>query len=450
MRLRDEMRAREEQAGVLHSLLDSTGIVALLLDAQLRVRWFSPPAGEMLGLGPSDIGRTAADCADALDGSGLLQEASKVLESLQPHEQEVRTSGERWHRCRITPYRVQAGNAGGVLVTFTEITERKHWEERLAASNSFAERIVDTTRQPLVVVDPQLVVRSANRAFYDCFKLEAAQVIGRVLFEIADGDWKVETLRAALTSPVPEDGILSDLEISHSFRILGLRHLEVNVRELNDGLMLVAIEDVTERKRAEDLKEILLSELRHRVRNLLTKVSAVVSLSQIGHNSVPEYADRLQRRIAAIARTEELIGAETDDIELRALVEAETASVNAGTALEIEGPPLRLSPVAAQTVALTLHELATNAIKYGAFATPGASLRVGWSVSEEGGGRMLTFHWIERGVPIEGTVHKGFGSKLVTEVIPHMLGGLSELDMGGDGVRCTIRIPLASKISAPG
>ena len=447
--LQSKVEELEDRTNDLDNLLNSTAIATLFLDDQCRIRWFSPPVRTLFQIIQADVGRPITDFAQRFNDETFLDDARDVLRNLQPREKEVSGADERWNLRRILPYRTEDNRIDGVVATFTDITERKQWEEALGAAKVYAESIVDTTRQPLVVLTENMIVRSANRAFYECFRLTPQQTESRVLFEVNGGDWDIPDLRRALRDAIPDSGILTDLEVTHVFRELGRRHLLVNARKLDDAaLRLVAIEDVTARKQAEAHREVLLSELHHRVKNLLTKVLAIITLSQGKTESVEDYASDLKLRIAAIGRTEELIGGRIGDIPLREVLETELASVKGNKSIKIDGPDIRLSSNEAQTFALALHELATNAVKYGALANEDAELRIGWTVGRENGRGVVSFQWTESGVAVEGTPRRGFGSRLIREVVPRMLEGSVNWDVTPEGVRCVITMPLAA--SGPG
>ena len=436
----------EDRTNDLDNLLNSTDIATLFLDDKFRIRWFSPPTRSLFQIRHSDLGRPITDFAQRFEDDSFLSDAQDVLRTLQPRDKEVAAADARWHLRRILPYRTDDNRIDGVVATFTDITGRKRFEEALAAAKLYAERIVDTTRQPLVVLNQQLIVHSANHAFYECFRLQPAEIEGKVLFEVGNGDWDIPELRQALREAMPDAGKLTDLVLSHDFRDLGHKELHVDARWLDAGsLILVAIEDVTARRATEREREVLISELRHRVRNLLAKILAIVSLSQEGKTSVAAFADELKERITAIVRTEEFMGTRSDTIGLRELVEAELKSVSSADRLSIEGPEVRLSAHAAQGLALMLHELTTNAVKHGAFSGRDGRLDVRWSV--DGGPEEPRFElsWEESGAA-KGVSHGGgFGSRLIREIVPHMLGGATTVASGEDGVACTLTIPLSDE-----
>ena len=134
-------------------------------------------------------------------------------------------------------------------------------------------------------------------------------------------------------------------------------------------------------------------------------------------------------------------------VDLENLIREELLSVGAqdGDTVSIGGPEVLLSPVVAESIGLAVHELATNAVKYGALRTPGAVLRINWRTNiDYGEGVRLDLNWIEQGVPAVAVTpaRRGFGSELIEDGLPYRLGGESRLEFHGGGVRCALSIPL--------
>ena len=132
----------------LNNLLNSTDVATLFLDRALCIRWFTPSMKALLELLPSDIGRPIAHFAQRFSGGGLLEDARKVLERLLPSDTEVVDDLGRWYIRHIVPYRTEGDRISGVVVTFTEITERKGREQEVNEAKEFAETIVQAVRFP--------------------------------------------------------------------------------------------------------------------------------------------------------------------------------------------------------------------------------------------------------------------------------------------------------------
>ena len=203
-------------------------------------------------------------------------------------------------------------------------------------------------------------------------------------------------------------------------------------------------QDTTERRRSEERQNILLAELQHRVRNVLAMVRSVVSRGDGA--SVEEFRSHLEGRITAMARTQALLtrGAGAG-VDLEDLIREELLTQLAQEdQVAVTGPAVSLAPKAAEVVTLAIHELATNALKYGALGQDGGRLEVSWSSDREGDKDWLHLTWQENGVSFEVPAEPrvGFGTELITRRVPYELRGRGTLDVLPGGLRRRIEFPL--------
>jgi PAS domain S-box-containing protein len=198
--------------------------------------------------------------------------------------------------------------------------------------------------------------------------------------------------------------------------------------------------DITERKQAEERQMLLVRELDHRAKNLLAVVQSVLHLTKA--RTTPEFIAAVTGRIKALSRAHTMLS-ETrwQGVELARIVEEEMAPfATTGQAVRIKasGPAISLLPATAQSLAVALHELATNAAKYGALSVPYGHVTVAWELEPAA----LALHWIEKGgPPTMAPAQSGFGIKVITGSIEHQLGGRSTFDWGPEGLRCSLTIP---------
>src|SRR6185436_16985184 len=160
--------------------------------------------------------------------------------------------------------KLKAGNHGELLVLAMEdVTERRRAEEEVAktaadlkAIETFSQNIVDTVREPLLMLDTTLRVHSANRAFYQTFHVSSKETVNRLIYELGNGQWDIPALRRLLEDVVPKSSVFNDFELVHTFPVIGRRVMLLNARKLKAGnhgeLLVLAMEDVTERRRAEE------------------------------------------------------------------------------------------------------------------------------------------------------------------------------------------------------
>jgi GAF domain-containing protein/two-component sensor histidine kinase len=228
--------------------------------------------------------------------------------------------------------------------------------------------------------------------------------------------------------------------------------------------------DVTERKSAEhalregeqqlqamvDRQRVLVAELQHRVRNILTVVRSVFARTVEAGGPVEEIADHFRGRLDSLARTQVIVTQSPHGrVDLENLIRDELLSVGAadGPTVRIAGPEVELTPKMAESLGLAIHELTTNAIKYGALKVPGATLEIGWSTSLGPGGELrLDLGWSEHGVPAipVSPARQGFGTELIEEALPYRLGAETMLEFRGGGICCTISVPLCEGTVASG
>ena len=194
--------------------------------------------------------------------------------------------------------------------------------------------------------------------------------------------------------------------------------------------------------RSQHQQRTLNAELDHRVKNVLATVSAIIAQTPNSHSKQADYAAGLDQRIRSLARTHELLsnsqwgGVSLADIARREL--APYATDNA----EIGGPDVTLKADAAQAMGMVLHELATNAAKYGAFARPGGRLSLRWWWLQNGTCGRLAIEWQELGGPhVSKPSHFGYGTSTIRELIPFELGGTVDLAFASSGLRCQLEIP---------
>jgi two-component system CheB/CheR fusion protein len=255
------------------NLLVSTDIPIIFLDRELCVRRFTPAATELMRLIPSDVGRSVEHIKERFHDGGLLADARRVLDKLIPITTEVQTEDGRWYARKVLPYRTEDDHIDGVCIAFHDITASRKAADDLHEARIYAEAIVETTRTALVVLDRSLRVVSANTCFYDVFRLGKAAVVGAAFYELGNRQWDTQPLRAALDQLLREEQELKGLELELEAGPLGRRVMRLNARLLQWGahppLLLLAIEDVTERKTAQALIEARADELarEHRRKN---------------------------------------------------------------------------------------------------------------------------------------------------------------------------------------
>ena len=294
--LNDELRSRNGDLGSLNddltNLLTSMHIPAVIVGTDLRIRRFTAGAERLMNIVPTDVGRRIGDLHSNVDVPELESLIEDVVESDNVREREVREIGARWYSMLVRPYRAADDTVTGAVIVFQDIDQRKHHAEQLDEARRYANAIVESVREPLLVLDPELRVQRANRAFYEMFQTTASDTEACSLFELGDGQWDIPPLRVLRDELVPNEILFGGVEFEHAFPSIGRRVVLLSGRQIvfDDGrapLMLLAIEDITARRDFE------------RRGRFLTEAAAVFAASvgydatidAIGAVAVPAFAE---------------------------------------------------------------------------------------------------------------------------------------------------------------
>ena len=253
--LQETLERQRDTSNDLQNILDSTGVATLFLDNDLNIRFFTPTAKSLFRVIATDIGRPLADLTALATDPDLIADARAVLTSFAPVGREIVVENGASFIRRILPYRTQDNRIEGVVITFADISEVKAAEREIQAARAYSDSIIDTIRQPLVVLDDRLCVVSANRSFYRTFGLEPVETIGKPLGTVAGQPAGVAGLRAFLERVQAEPTHAEDYETEVELPTVGQRVLLLNARKLREGPLgehkiLLAIDDITERRRA--------------------------------------------------------------------------------------------------------------------------------------------------------------------------------------------------------
>jgi two-component system CheB/CheR fusion protein len=248
----DERRMSDD----LNNLLSSSGIATLFLDTDFKIMRFTPATRELFNLISKDIGRPFSDITGKVKDPGLLKDAEAVLETLVSVECEVESDDGRWFVRRLLPYRTQSGKIDGVAVTFSEVSELKALQRETATAREFAESIIGTVREPMLVLDATFKILSASRSFNRIFATAAVNVIGKNLFSIQNGQWDVPQLRQLIESVLPDQTTVEAFDLTLNAGDLGRRQMVLNARRIvgrpeHEESILLAVEDVTDKNAAQ-------------------------------------------------------------------------------------------------------------------------------------------------------------------------------------------------------
>lgn len=256
----------------LANLLTATEIATVFLDAQLRIRRFTPRSTELLNLIKSDLGRPIDHITQNFVGGDLAADAETVLKTLSPIEKEVQARDGRWYTVRILPYRTLDNRIDGGVITFSDVSRLKETENHLRYEKSYTQSIVDTVHHPLIVLDDELRVLSANPAFLRTFKIDANEIVGDRFCDLGSRQWDIPQLRGVLQEVATHGQRLNNFEVRHEFPTFGPRIMLLNARRIEGTEtlphhILMAIEDVTQREKDREALSALNADLEQRVTN---------------------------------------------------------------------------------------------------------------------------------------------------------------------------------------
>jgi two-component system CheB/CheR fusion protein len=235
------------------NLLGSVDTAILMLGPDLHIRRFTPAAEQILNLIPTDLGRPIGHVRLKIDVPGLETWLAEVLKTASVIEHEVQDRNGHWYLLRIRPYRTLDDRIDGAVMMLVDI-------HRLKSAHQFAKNIVATVREALLVLDANLCVQTASESFYRTFERTPDETEGRSLYALGDAGgsrpWDLPALRRHLGEVLAENGSFEDFEIEQDFAPIGHRVLLLNARRLahqngDSPLILLAIEDITERKALE-------------------------------------------------------------------------------------------------------------------------------------------------------------------------------------------------------
>ncbi|MFM2064185.1 MAG: hypothetical protein RLZZ507_3856 [Cyanobacteriota bacterium] len=257
--INDELQRRNVEinqvSNDLENLLNSINIPILMLSGNLEIRRFTPVAGSVFNLIPTDVGRPLSDIKHKLNIPNLEAQILEVINTLNLKTQEVQDQDGHWYDLRIRPYRTIDNKIDGAVVVLVDIDILKRSAEQLRASRDYAEAIVDTVRESLVVLDVNLRVVTANRFFYETFLMVRTETENHLIYEIGNGDWNIPQLRSLLAEIINQQTHFQDVEVEHNFPQVGHKIMRFNARRMpqidDKYLILLAIEDITQQKQLE-------------------------------------------------------------------------------------------------------------------------------------------------------------------------------------------------------
>jgi PAS domain S-box-containing protein len=458
-------RARETESSALHKaerdwlaeLLDQApSFIALLSGPQHRVELANRAYLSLIGDRPV-IGRTIADALPKAVTQGYLSILDQVYRSgeafrskgakfvVEAHAGEPQD--ERFLDFVYQPVRDASGAVTGIFVEGSDVTERALAERELGRTAALLRTIIEATPSVIYVKDRESRMRIANSAALALIGKPWSEVAGRTDREFLADQEQAESVMANDRKVIATGETQELEEWVGSGR--GPPRLFLSTKSpLRDddgaviGLVGVSV-DITARKQAEASRQLLIDELNHRIKNMLTVVQAIAHQT-FRRGEIPDSSRKaFEGRIAALAAAHDVLQRSAWDNALLSDVISEAVAFcgPAQQRISHSGPALRLDQKQALAVTLAVHELCTNAMKYGALSNDDGAIEMSWRV--EGAEPWLEIVWRERGgPPVLPPKKRSFGSILIERALAQELGGASTLSFDPEGLTCVVRAPL--------
>ena len=317
----DELHSRNQELhltnGDLVNLLNTVDTPVLILDLERRIRRFTPRARSLMNVLPSDVGRPLRDITLNISVTDLDSQLIEVIETATMRELEVQDRAGHWYRMHLRPYKTTENRIDGAILSLVDIDALKHHVSQVEWARDYATGIVEAVQVPLMVLDAELRVLSANKAFYQAYSASASETVASSLFALCGGAWDVPELRGSLGQMLARNTQLQGLELEHVFPQEGKRRMSLSARSVHSRtgvpMILLVIEDITERaqllaraqqaqeeaERANRAKDQFLATLSHELR---TPLSTMLMQAQLLRRGTMDEA-RIKRAGEAIERS---------------------------------------------------------------------------------------------------------------------------------------------------
>lgn len=349
-------------------------------------------------------------------------------------------------------FAAQAATVGVAVFAFVLaalFAERRRHAAVITESENRMRAIVNTVVDGIITIDDRGTIENLNPAAARVFGYGPEEIVGRNVKTLMPDFYGEEDDRElhdyVQTAQAEKNRFWREVTGKRKDGSIIPVELAVSDTQLVGRSMFTGVvRDITERKRAEEHQELLVSELDHRVKNILAQVAVVAASTRHGSRSMGDFLRSLDGRIQSMAAAHTLLSKSGwQSVGLEALVRNQMAPYTMGGNITIDGPDVMLASAEIQAVARVLHELATNAAKYGALSISGGEVSVSWDRRPNGSATNLILVWRELGgPPVPSDVQHNYGTTLIRNLIPHELDGRVDLLFEKAGVSCRIEIPL--------
>ena len=455
-----EIDPAEIVASLRESLLVLTEDLVVEYANDRFLRTFSVNRDETIGVRLDALGNGQWDIPSLTRELDRIVEDANTIEDVEI-DHDFEHIGRRVMRLNARKT-VRPGNGSRrILLAIEDVTAEADAAADLERERLLSTGVVETIREPLLVLDEQLAIISANRAFYAAFHADAQETIGRRIDDLGNGQWAIPKLLDLLTNVVPQNNVVEGFEVQHTFLEIGERIMLLNARKVyREGnathMLLLAIQDITERRRLEAEREAalgqagrLLEELNHRVMNSLAMIGSIISMEarNLSDEDCKAAFARMRARVDAVGNLYKTLSrsGSVDSVGTRDYLTALTENLVSSsgqadgltTRLDIADTPL--STRVAVPLGLVVNELITNSLKYAYEGRAAGVLSV--TLRSEAEQMRLVIADDGPGIDPDARVDSGLGQKL-TDAFTTQLGGTLTVESGQTGTRHTMVIPV--------
>jgi PAS domain S-box-containing protein len=444
--------------GDLRILLDSSQIATIFLDRKSRMTKFTAEAAKVLGLTMLDIGRSVDQIACGLAYEGLQQDIDSVLQNVGIVERQLQDASNGNHfLLRIVSHRDADKAIAGAVLNFLDITAAMRAEDALRQSEERFQMMAATVPAALFTANVDLAWDYVNPPFYEFTGLRSGSALGEgwlaAVHEADLGEVRDRLAKSRVTGGSFElEFRLRDASSGYRWylaRATAVRNSAGEVLKWAGSLI-----DIHQRRMAEARQRLLFAELQHRVKNILGIVRSIASQTLETSSSLDDFATHFDGRLNALARTQASLARHGDaGLDLEELI-AEELLCHAPAdekQFKISGPAIRVDERTAEALGLAIHELATNAVKYGAFANPSGSISVSWKLRRAGDQQRLHLEWLENTVSVVDPRPRrcGFGREFLERGLAFELEAETTLEFRPGGLRFVLDAALgANEVSS--
>jgi PAS domain S-box-containing protein len=445
-RVRAEQRLAESERE-LRQMTDALPVLISHVDAQGRYRfnnrayeeWFGHPRADILGRALREVVGEEAYRGLRPHVERALAGEAMSLQQLVPYKD----GGERYIHVDYVPRLGRRGEPDGFYAMVQDIGEQKRAELALRRSEQRLRAVLESVSDGFFALDPDMGVTLFNRACEAHFGVLREAVLGRRLDAVFPGLAGSQLLQRL--EEVAETGLPQTFEIGSP--TLADHVIEVRAAAKDGGGLAISFSDITERHRAESLRQLLVNELNHRVKNTLALVQGLAAQSFKPDVDTGHARAAFEGRLRLLAAAHDLLtAANWAGAPLRSVIAQAVQGAADPGRVSLSGPDLHLPPQTAVTLAIAIHELSTNAVKHGALGVPTGRVDVTWTleaVDSDAAPHRMHLLWAESGgPPVVAPARRGFGSRMLEQGLAGEINGSVRLDFAADGLRCHIDAPL--------